>query len=443
MIVKEYNIPLYRRISTCKLKATETLRSDIYLKSSHVNNLEVNKDNFKTEIYNITRNPTSLIIYSNTTNLKITNKYFNNIPLYQVIRNIPLTISVEIVELIKNAVGEQLLIENKDESVTVYLNTELKTISKVDGVVVEDVLVIGDSAINRVDNVLIRKLKDRLKITIKDLENTENYSIRLGSNYLFEPKRHKNWIEFYECVFPNLSQTFTQVYNHSFNIVNKVEYYDLKEYNIDELKDPFFLSDINLQEIYFDTEVLVEYNSYRSNLLIPTSYVEELFIYLDISGDPVNKTKNFHVSTKELFVSHLIPILTKRKQSDTYEFVENEFTKTILRTCNAEGYTVLLNDFKYEKYNRTDDVRLSNTRVLGNLYSVLENKENYISNIDGSEITQATDLNLIFNLPRQSIPVTTDSPNLMDNLKGEIDSYLTNTASFTDKFKIYQSTETE
>ena len=62
MIVKEYNIPLYRRISTCKLKATETLRSDIYLKSSHLNNLEVNKDNFKTEIYNITRNPTSLII---------------------------------------------------------------------------------------------------------------------------------------------------------------------------------------------------------------------------------------------------------------------------------------------------------------------------------------------------------------------------------------------
>lgn len=440
MIIKEYKIPLYRRVATCKLKTTEAIRSNIYLKSSYNNELEVNKDNFKTEIYNIVKNTNSLIVYSNTTNLKVTNKYFNNIPLYQVVKNIPLTISIEIIDLIKSLVGEQLLIENIDESVTIYLNTNLKTISKVNGIVVEDVLVIGDSAINRINNISIRKLKDRLKITIKDLEDTENYSIKLGSNYLFEPKKYKNWIEFYECVFPNLNQTFTQVYNHSFNIVNKIEYYDLKEYNIDELKDPLFSLEPNIEEIYFDTEVLVHYNSYRSNLLIPTNYVEELFIYLDISGDLINKTKNFHISTKELFVSHLIPILTKRKQNDTYEFIENEFTRTTLRTCNAEGYTLLFNEYKDHKYNKTDDIKLTNSRILYNLEDTLANEENYISKTNGSEILQAVDLNVIPTTPKNSLPVT-GPLNLMDNLVDEINSYLINTTNFTDKYKIYYNKE--
>ena len=440
MIVKEYNIPLYRRVAKCKLKSTEPIRSDIYLKSSHVNNLEINKDNFKTEIYNITRNPTSLIIYSNTTNLKITNKYFNNIPLYQVIRNIPLTVSIEIVELIKDLVGEQLLIENKDEFVTIYLNTDLKTISKVNGIVVEDVLVIGDSAINRINNVSIRKLKDRLKITIKDLENTENYSIRLGSNYLFEPKRYKNWIEFYECVFPNLNQTFTHVYNHSFNIVRKTEYYDLKEYNIDELKDPFFLSDINIQEIYFDKEVFVSYNSYRSNLLIPSNYNEELFIYLDISGNLTNKTKNFHVSTKELNLIELVPVLTKRKENDSYEFVSNEFNKTIIRTCNSEGYTFMMDTFKNEKYNKFDDIRIGNSRIIANILDVISNKENYISNINGQEIIQSNDLNVIPVPTRGSIPVTGEST-LLVSLKDNVTTYLQNQSAFVDKYKIYNYKE--
>lgn len=440
MIIKEYSIPLYRRIAKCKLKATEALRSDIYLESSRANNLEVNKDNFKTEIYNITKKPTSLIIYSNTTNIKITNKYLNSTPLYQVIKDIPLNISIEVIEKIKNLINDKILVENKNELVTVYLNTDLKTLPDLYGLKIEDVLVIGDSAINRLDNISIRKLKDRLKITINGLIDVDNYSVRLGSSYLFEPKMHKNWVEFYECVFPNLNQTYTHVYNHSFNIVRKTEYYTLKEYNSDDLKDPVLIGDINLQEMYFDKEVFVSYNSYRSNLLIPTTYTEELFIYLDISGNPTNKTKNFHVSTKELNLIELIPILTKRKQTDSYEFLPNEFNKTILRTCNSEGYTFMMDTFKNEKYNKFDDIRIGNSRIISSILDVMSNRENYISNINGQEIIQSNDLNVIPTPVRSSIPVIGEST-LLVSLKDNVTTYLQNQSAFVDKYKIYNYKE--
>jgi hypothetical protein len=438
MIIKEYSIPLYRRIAKCKLKATEALRSDLYLESSYTNNLEVNKDNYKTEIYNITRNLNSLIIYSNTTNLKITNKYFNGIPLYQVIRNIPLDISTEIVELISSTITDQILIENKDGAVTIYLNTDLKTISKVNGIKVEDIITIGDSAINRVSNVSIRKLKDRLKITINNLSDTDSYSIKTGSDYLFEPKVHKNWTEFYECVFPNLDQAYTHVYNHSFNVVNKTEYYNIKEYDTDNLKDPIYIVDPNIIETYYDKEVIVQYKSYRSNLLLPTNYSEEFFIYLNTSSNLADKTKNFYVSTIELNSGNLIPILTKRKQNVTYSAVENIFTNTVLRTCNSEGYTVLVNDFKDEKYNSNDDTRITTTRVSSDIVSIMKNKENYISSDSGFDIFQENDLNLI---PTSSISGTMDpivtNQSLLTDLVSQVDAYLLNQAAFTDKYKRY------
>jgi hypothetical protein len=438
MIIKEYSIPLYRRIAKCKLKATEALRSDLYLESSYTNNLEVNKDNYKTEIYNITRNLNSLIIYSNTTNLKITNKYFNGIPLYQVIRNIPLDISTEIVELISSTITDQILIENKDGAVTIYLNTDLKTISKVNGIKVEDIITIGDSAINRISNVAIRKLKDRLKITINNLIDTDNYSIKVGSDYLFEPKIYKNWIEFYECVFPNLDQAYTHVYNHSFNVVNKTEYYNIKEYDTDNLKDPIYIVDPNIIETYYDKEVIVQYKSYRSNLLLPTNYSEEFFIYLNTSSNLADKTKNFYVSTIELNSGNLIPILTKRKQNVTYSAVENIFTNTVLRTCNSEGYTVLVNDFKDEKYNSNDDTRITTTRVSSDIVSIMKNKENYISSDSGFDIFQENDLNLI---PTSSISGTMDpivtNQSLLTDLVSQVDAYLLNQAAFTDKYKRY------
>lgn len=438
MIIKEYSIPLYRRIAKCKLKATEALRSDLYLESSYTNNLEVNKDNYKTEIYNITRNLNSLIIYSNTTNLKITNKYFNGIPLYQVIRNIPLDISTEIVELISSTITDQILIENKDGSVTIYLNTDLKTISKVNGIKVEDIITIGDSAINRISNVAIRKLKDRLKITINNLSDTDSYSIKTGSDYLFEPKIYKNWIEFYECVFPNLDQAYTHVYNHSFNVVNKTEYYNIKEYDTDNLKDPIYIVDPNIIETYYDKEVIVQYKSYRSNLLLPTNYSEEFFIYLNVSSNLADKTKNFYVSTIELNSGNLIPILTKRKQNVTYSAVENIFTNTVLRTCNSEGYTALVNDFKDEKYNSNDDTRITTTRVSSTLVSILKNTENYISSDTGFDIFQENDLNLIptFSTSGTVDPIVTNQ-SLLTDLVSQVDAYLLNQAAFTDKYKRY------
>ena len=438
MIIKEYSIPLYRRIAKCKLKATEALRSDIYLESSRTNNLEVNKDNYKTEIYNVTRNLKSLIIYSNTTNLKITNKYFNNIPLYQVIRDIPLDISAEIIELISSTITDELLIDNKDGAVTIYLNTNLKTISKVNGIKVEDILVIGDSAINRMSNVSIRKLKDRLKITINNLSDTDSYSIKVGSDYLFEPKVHKNWIEFYECVFPNLNQTHTHVYNHSFNIVDKKEYYNIKEYDVDNLKDPTYGVSPSIVETYYDKEVVMQYKSYRSNLLLPIHYSEEFFVYLNISSNLADKTKNFYVSTTELNSGTLIPILTKRKQNVTYSAVENIFTNTVLRTCNSEGYTVLVDDFKDEKYNSNDDTRITTTRVSSNIVNIMKNKENYISSDTGFDILQENDLNLLptFTGSTTTTPIVTNQP-LLTNLVSQVNAYLLNQAAFTDKYKRY------
>lgn len=442
MIIKEYTIPVYRKIGSCELKATEGIRSDLYLKCDKSNNIELNTNSYRTEIYSRINKNESIIIYSNTTNMLLTNRYLNGTPLYQVISGISKHYINEFLELIKKEITLDYLLISDSDFYNIYLNTDKLRVPTTE-IVIKNVQEIGDSAINRISNVSIRRLKDRLKITLNELSSPENYSIKLGSQHLLEPKYHKNWLEFYECVYLDIDQKPIHIYNHSYNFVNKVEAYKSKEYVWADYKDPF-LDNGDYSENFQNGFVIMKYESYRSNLLIPTTYSEELHLYLNISNDPSLRTKNIIVSPYKLSSSTLVPILTKSSYRVNYNTISNNFSYNDLKECNSEGYTLVnssnLTPTTDTKYNISDNIRIGNTRVLVTTNSALSNKENYItySNTD-LDICQENDLNSI---PVEVLPTInkvfpTQMQNKLVALNNLITTYKSQVTVFPDKYKIY------
>jgi hypothetical protein len=70
------------------------------------------------------------------------------------------------------------------------------------------------------DIVKIKKIKDRLIIDI-EVDSPKDYVIELGSEYLFEPRYYKNWVEFYEFIYKDLQNDIIYNKNYSFNFFTK------------------------------------------------------------------------------------------------------------------------------------------------------------------------------------------------------------------------------
>lgn len=443
MIVKEYTIPLYRRIAEGVIKNTTPDRCDLYLDVDLKTNFKFNTYTPRTEIFNITRGKT-LKISSNTTNIKVTNKFINNTPLFQVIKEIPNTVGEDFFDYIRQNISPVFLIEAEQNWYNIYLNTNKIFIDKIEGLYVQDVVTIGRTMYPS-DIVKIKKIKDRLIIDI-EVDSPKDYVIELGSEYLFEPRYYKNWVEFYEFIYKDLQNDIIYNKNYSFNFFTKKEVYLTEDFNLSLLKDPI----LSIEDIELETNgkyTLVTYPSWRSNLIFNTNFNTDLYFYAAINSSPETKFKTIYLSNKkEDFENQndYLLILDKTLNTNEYSFIANEYSRTILKDSSCETYTIVDKRYKDAKYNHYNDIKFGNKRILTDIESVADDTEVYVL-VDDREIYQEKDVKELlattelFNLDTEyssllSPDIINRMQNLLDDIQNSFNKYPT---IFTDKIKRY------
>ena len=400
MIIKKYNIPIYRELATAEV-VKETPENSFF-------NLEINKEekttvneSFETKIYNIERKENQLIIYSNTLNIKVTDIFTESgVPLYYFKE-----FNINNEEDIQN---QEAII---DGMISEYLEgiTEYK-IDKSDGAVLyfnktEELLKIRSeylynigNPITRTPNVKVRKLKDRFKITIKNIKGLRA-RIDLGSRYVFEPVVYKNFKEIAETIV-TINNNQYYLYNSSFNILNKSEYNE----NSYEVKDPVSMLYVSNNNWFF-------YDSWRSNLLFDEKLKTKYYYYLKLNSP--NATDLVLQSLYKQDSSNLLFMF-----SSDYSVIENEitinpFTEIEAKKPLGENFSLVYKDNSYTKYNNYNDIKFGTEQLQLNFENVYKDKSLYL--IDGGDVIyQSNKLN--FENEYTNKTVEDLPPNFLSNL---------------------------
>lgn len=359
MINKKYNIPVHREIASSELIKTDII--DSHFKLDVVKNdrlIEINED-LEAIIYNIDRVKDQLVIYSNTLNLKITDKFFNTIPLYE---KVVFNDEVDYLVFVKDL--KEYIVEKTSEDFTVYFNSVSS-----DFVIGKQVLYNIGNPLNRSDNIKVRKLKNRFKITIKNI-NSEIASILLGSKYLFSPNIYKNFIEFNDSIF-TIGTTQYYVYNNSFNLLDKIEV------KVDNPKDPI-IDYIN--HYYLKEYPIYEYTTWRSNLLFDQKIPTDFYYYLKLL--PENKTDLIVQSYSKLDDTSLLFLFSSKISNKDYKLTINPYLETDILTPIGENFSLIFDENKNKKYNHYNDIKFGTERLVLDLENLIKNKMNYISTSD-------------------------------------------------------------
>ena len=360
MIQKNYSIPIHRKIGS-----TELIKTDI--KESHFNievktyekEIEVN-ENFESIIYNIDKKEDTLIIYSNTLNIKVTDKFYKNIPLYDMLET-----NIRDFEYILKTIGEEYYLEKNNDDVVIYFNNK-------NNIFISDYYKIYNigNPLTRTNNIKVRKLKNRFKITVTGI-NTKLVSILLGSRYLFSPTIYKDFIEFHDMLV-NIGTTQYYIYNHSFNILNK------KELITDSgtVKDPVieYISLTAINDYPFCT-----YNSWRSNLLFDQKLNSELYYYLNTNS--TNKTDLIIQSFSKLDTNEgLVFMFSSSIPKISYSVTKNPYLRTEVSTPLGENYSIVFDNVKDYKYNKYNDIKFGTEKIVLDLEKSVVNRQRYLSN---------------------------------------------------------------
>lgn len=369
MIKKTYNIPLHRKIAEGYLKPSAIKTSDLFLEVIG-ERVGVSYDGLKSEIYSIDKTLSEVIVYTNTLGFKITDRYYNKKPLYNMV-TFPKGTSSKLLTELSAVIGREFLIEPFEEYVAVFFNYSKNTIELLGEVFNINLIHPVFAPFLGNPYVKVKRLRDRLKVSISGI-NIDNVSVELLSDDLFEPRVHnENWVEFYECVFKDRSNRYVHVYNHSFESVTKVEYQ--KKTNLTQLKDPF--NNVVTDEV--GDYIKYEYTSYRSNLLHNVEYNSDIYFYLNY--DYTNKTDVFVVDIKENISENLLLLYSVTDVKRDFDFVLNPYIVNKIYSLKGEDYTLMLSDNVNSKYNKPDDIRFGNTRIVLNLPNLVTKPIEYIT----------------------------------------------------------------
>lgn len=416
MINKIYKIPVYREVASSELIKTSVLDSEFKLdvvKNERV--VEVNED-LESIIYNVDRNRDQLVIYSNTLNLNITDKFFNTTPLYE---KVVFSEEEEALSFVKEF--KEYLIEKNIESFTVYFNS-----IKDDFVIGKEFLYNIGNPLNRSPDIKVRKLKNRFKITVRNI-NSEIANIVVKNRYLFSPNIHRNFLEFNECIV-TLGTNQYYIYNNSFNLLEKVEI------NVEQPKDPVIE--------YIDSFVLkdyqgYEYTSWRSNLLFEQKIPTDFYYYLKLSYD--NKTDLILQSVSKIDDPSLLFLCSSKVSPKTYKLNINPYLETEVITPVGENFSVVFDYMQDNKYNTYNNIKFGTERLLVDFGRFIKNTTNYVST-DYKDIYQENNLSLPTNY--DSYKSTHDLPEYLrenlDRFKYNIQDLLEYTEE-RDNIKIYKS----
>lgn len=372
MVTKTYTVPLYRKISEGHLKPSDIKSSDLFLEVTGERIGTSNENSPKSEIYSIDKTRRSIIVYSNTLGFKITDIFHtDNTPLYNMIV-IPSVNSTKLLSELSAQVGTKFKTELLTESIIVFFNYN-KNLITLDGIDYRVDLIYPVAApFLKHPDVKTKRLKDRLKVTITSVDPSTAV-VELISTDLLKPKVHnENWIEFYECVIKDRSGKYIHIYNHSFENLNKIEF---QKYvgNIDyKVKDPI----LNISHTIVGEYLRYQYDSYRSNLLINTELNSDLYFYLNYAYE--NKTDLISVKFKEEVSEDLLEVYRLKDTERKLDVLVNPYIENKLYSLCGENFTLMLEDNIKRKYNKPDDIRFGNTRVILDLYNMINKPVDYL-----------------------------------------------------------------
>lgn len=357
MFIKTYNVPIHRKVATSELIKTTVSDSFFNLNVKKEKDSVVNTT-YETIIHNIETHNNVVNIYSNTLNIKITDKVIDNIPLYK-----KLTLSIEDMYVFVAELKEPYLLNNTEEESTIYFNN----INNILDTRIEYYYNIGNP-LTRTSNIKVRKLKNRFKITVEGLSES-TMSIILGSPYLFTPIVYNNHIEFYESLL-TIGSTQHYLYNHSFDSISKGELSD----SISSLKDPVIkvLTSTVSEAI---VEPLYTYESWRSNLLFDEKLRTNLYYYLNIN--PTEKTDNIIQSYEKLENTDYILIYSSVLRDFEYSFTENPYLDTEIKDALGENFTLVFKE-DLQRYSQYNDIKIGTERLVLDFEKILKNKTLYL-----------------------------------------------------------------
>lgn len=422
---KTYTIPVRRKIAEGSFKPTSIERADIFINISDSLKTEIlfSKNNiYKSIIYNINREPSKLIITSNSLNISMTDIVSpSKTPLYKKIVVLEEE-SYQIIEEIKKFTDEYLKVNT-----TIYLNTDLDYLFLNGSLIkIEPAFKIGNS-MTVGDNVSIRKLKDRFKITLKTL-NSQNFHVKLNSEFLFEPIVHKNWIEIPECIIFIKSKPL-YIYNHSFNFITKTEIL-VKNNELFYPKDPILNSENILTEEFNDKYLKISYPTYRSNLMYNTESNSDLYIYLDTQfTDKTNPLFITDTLILEESSNILLLSITKKLTGKEPIVIKSPYTENKLYKTKGEDYSITFNN-PFEKYSRPLDIKLGTQRVELDIEDIAREKANYVV-INNGVILQYNNLNEI----HKNIELVSINNSMNNNFEYNNEFY--DNIQFEDKIRYY------
>lgn len=434
MITKTYKVPLYRKISEGHLEPSDTKSSDLFLEVNSKRIGTSNSNSPKSEIYSIDKTKTSLIVYTNTLGFKVTDIFYKNTPLYNVIL-IPTLNATKLLEELSAKSGSKFITELLGDSVAVYLNHDDNTIV-LGGIEyrVELIYPVRAPYLNH-PNTKVKRLKDRLKVQITGID-INSAVVELLHEDLLRPKIHnENWVEFYECVIKDRSGKYLHIYNHSFELIEKSEYQKFSSQINYKVKDPVLSISYELSDNYIN----YIYNSYRSNLLFNTELNSDFYFYLNYSY--TNKTDLIKISFKEQASEDLLEVFRLAEEEKTFDVLINPYINNKLHSLCGENFTLMFEEVKNNKYNKADDVRFGNTRILLDLERTINNVTEYI-NVGDTVIYQKDNYELPPTVEGNILPQYLQQyKSAMDNLKNKLENNLnTNQTIGSDEKSYYTIT---
>ena len=338
-----------------------TTLPELYLKTSN-NKVEIhnNTDAYPSKVFNIVQMKDKIEVTSNTLGLKFTNIYNNNIPYYREIMGYDGDMS-----LLVNI--DTYIVDNK-----IYTNIEDPYIQIENNLyIVQDIISIN--IWNRHPDVTVRKLKDRFKITIK---NIPNINIDLISSSIFHPNIYMSNIYYYDCIF----NTTDYLSTHSFEHYTKeeVHYKSSTKYSLKDIPIDSILIE-NISEDY----VKIKYKTFRSNLFFTLNTFEPAclsLVYIDNIPEIIKSSFDTDESKKLLVYRP-----TDNLKIENFEL--NPYMNIKRFKSRPEGIVFVWKGFENNKYSRPQDISFGVERVVIELNRIV-NSEIEVFKINGNSVIQ-------------------------------------------------------
>lgn len=379
MFIKEYEIDLHRKIAEGTQRLVPQKEAEYHLETEHNIEVEYLNTSYKTIIYDMKKTNKNITLYSNTLNLNITNIHSDDgTPLYYYI------------------LSETSLKEDLEKDLVKFVETTYNInnwyMYYIDRSVYKDYIMypsVRFRVFDKEDYISIRKLKDRFKIVIK---SDEDFTITLGSDNLFEPKVHKNYLEFFDSIL-KLDDKQVPIISNSFEIIKKEEYLNIN--GILQAKDPM----LNIEYIdELEDHRVLHYFTFKSNLLFDLRLLSTFYILLD--------NDNKIIISRENSPDALLKI---SKRSENISFNLNPYLPSVFPEKRGENYSIILEDNSF-KYNEEDNILLGNTKIVMDLYKLLTKDSVLLETTDGVSVHVTQELRsydvpveTVVNLPQKDI----------------------------------------